>query len=448
MPGELSGGPSAQGSAQRERLLDAMIELSADVGYPRITVASLSAHAGVSTASFYEFFSTREACLLAACAEAARRILGDPPLRPASGCSDPLRLVLEHALSASRADPHACELLFLGALAGRPPAWAERARAFRDFELALEPILEDSLAMGPLDLPAPALTGALSALLRASARPGADFSVAAVLEDLLAWARSFAIPSPETRRSVADVLLPLGSDRALGPMPPACARARRLPRGRHRLPRDVVDRHQRERVIQGLAEAVTDAGYEDVTVTDIVARAGVARGVFYRHFASKQDAFLAAQDLGGTELVRELARAYFCGSAWPERVWRVLDALAGFVAANPALAHIRLLDCYAAGPRAVRAAERARSAAAVLLFEGFPHLPGAAGRPDRLADASAGAIFELLQRDIMDGEIAMLRRRLPQLTYLAIAPFLGAAQARRVLDALTSTICAALAASS
>src|ERR1019366_5636689 len=88
---------------------------------------------------------------------------------------------------------------------------------------------------------------------------------------------------------------------ALRPAPPEAdnakptrRRPRRLPRGRHGLPAGVIARSQRTRIIYGTAEVMMAKGYENATVTDIVAAAGVSREVFYEHFSDKQNAFLEA----------------------------------------------------------------------------------------------------------------------------------------------------------
>ena len=45
------------------------------------------------------------------------------------------------------------------------------------------------------------------------------------------------------------------------------------------------------------------------------------------------------------------------------------------------------------------------------------------------SQAIAGAIFEIIQQDVAAGATAELPRRLPQLAYVATAPFLGPAAA-------------------
>lgn len=52
--------------SQRERLLDAAVDVVAEKGYGATTVADLTKAAGVSRTTFYELFEDKEACFLAA----------------------------------------------------------------------------------------------------------------------------------------------------------------------------------------------------------------------------------------------------------------------------------------------------------------------------------------------------------------------------------------------
>jgi AcrR family transcriptional regulator len=67
-----------------------------------------------------------------------------------------------------------------------------------------------------------------------------------------------------------------------------------LPRGRHGLPREVVQSNQRARLLAGAAKAVEERGFASVTIGDIVRHAAVSRRTFYEHFASKEECFKAA----------------------------------------------------------------------------------------------------------------------------------------------------------
>jgi AcrR family transcriptional regulator len=54
------------------------------------------------------------------------------------------------------------------------------------------------------------------------------------------------------------------------------------------------------------AEDFARASYAEVTVDDVCARAGVAKGSFYRYFASKEELFFAAAEAVAGELARKL----------------------------------------------------------------------------------------------------------------------------------------------
>src|SRR3954452_15623928 len=68
----------------------------------------------------------------------------------------------------------------------------------------------------------------------------------------------------------------------------------RLPRGRHGLPREMVVRSQRERLLAAVVRVAADKGYEATSVADILEEAGVGRESFYELFADKRDCILAA----------------------------------------------------------------------------------------------------------------------------------------------------------
>src|SRR5436305_4647797 len=84
---------------------------------------------------------------------------------------------------------------------------------------------------------------------------------------------------------------------------------RQLPRGPHRLAREVVLASQRGRLLDAMAEVVADRGYAASTVADVIARAGVSRKTFYEHFRDKEGCFLAAYDVGVDLLLEAVASA-------------------------------------------------------------------------------------------------------------------------------------------
>jgi hypothetical protein len=95
-----------------------------------------------------------------------------------------------------------------------------------------------------------------------------------------------------------------------------------------------------------------------------------------------------------------------------------------------------MVECYAAGAAAIRRAEDITRSFTLFLEEGYRYRPEAEGLPRLYSQAISGGLTELIQLDIAAGRTAELRRRLPQLTYVLVAPFVGPVQARELVGEL------------
>lgn len=428
-----AGTVGAAKPTQRERLIEAIVELSGQLGYQSLSIAQISARAGVSSATFYEQFGDREECLL----EAYRALTGQMLMRlerslRAGEWATAARAAFGELIDGVRTDPDAGRLMFVEALSGGPRLRSELAAILDGVEQGAEALLERPPAGGyTLDLPARALIGAVRHVVSRHLRTHNEDRLELVTDDVLAWLACYAVPAGAERWSVG-ALLP-----AAIASPPARATpgTERLPRGRHGLSAGAVARNQRARILQATAEVTMAKGFANTTVADVVAAAGVAKDAFYRHFADKQDAFLEAQRSPSQFILDTLVSAYFSADVWQERVWRALGRLLELIAANPAMSHLRLVECYTAGPTAIRRAEDATRSFAIFLEEGYRQPGAPADLPHLSSQAIAGAVFELVQKDVAAGAAAQVGRRLPQLAYIATAPFLGPAGAIRAIEA-------------
>ena len=417
-----------------------MIELCAQVGYHDISVAQVSATAGVSSATFYQQFDGKEDCLLAAFRAARARVFKHiEPVAEGADWSTAARQSLDGLFTGLEADPDAGRLLFVEALAGGRRMTTERERALVKQERLVGDFLESRpVGTDTLDIPVAGLEGARRYIVYRHLRTRSEDRLPSLTEEWVAWMGAYARPAEESRWST-------GRD-ALLPAPPqarssngSATRRERLPRGRHGLPASVVARSQRMRIIAATAEVMTAKGYSDATVADIVAAAGVSRDVFYDHFADKRTVFLEAQQSDTQEIVDLCATAYFSATDWPQRVWNALGAWLRLIAENPAIAHLRLVECYAVGAAAIRVTEEIMSAATIFLEEGFSYAGEARIVPRLSSEAITGAILELVHRHVARGDAAELPRYLPQLTYIVLAPFVGAEEAiRRVSEMRTA----------
>src|SRR5918995_4482191 len=119
---------------------------------------------------------------------------------------------------------------------------------------------------------------------------------------------------------------------------------RRLPRGTHGLDRDVVEASQRTRLLEAVGRAVAERGYAAATIDDVVRRAGVSKKTFYDHFADKQDCFLAAYEAASEELLARVEEAHAGDGDWLERTRAGIAAYLRWLAADPALARVYLVE--------------------------------------------------------------------------------------------------------
>jgi AcrR family transcriptional regulator len=208
-----------------------------------------------------------------------------------------------------------------------------------------------------------------------------------------------------------------------------------LPAGRHGYSREQVAHHQRERLIAGLAEAVAKKGYAAVTLSDIVRHAKVSRRVFYANFESKEQCFLAAFEVVVDHLRELIAEATAGIDGWPREAVAATRAVLAFLAEEPDLARLCLVESRAAGPAVTARLNEAVGELAPQLARGRAERPEGARLPASTEDSTIGALVSLAHRKVAGGEAAQLEDLLPDSVEFVLAPYLGPAEATRLARA-------------
>ncbi len=168
---------------------------------------------------------------------------------------------------------------------------------------------------------------------------------------------------------------------------------KRLPHGPHRLDRSEVVLHQRARIHGAMVEAVGRGGYEETSVKQIVALAGVSRRSFYEQFANKQDCFLATFDLIVRRELKRLRRAYLANDGPLEvRARAVFDAFARALGEQRNAAVLVVLESQRAGLPGVLRLRQATGACEQMLLHSFAELPGATPLPTPIVMGIAGGL--------------------------------------------------------
>ncbi|HET9154458.1 MAG TPA: TetR/AcrR family transcriptional regulator [Solirubrobacterales bacterium] len=138
---------------QRERLLGAMLSAAAELGYLETNVQDVIDRAGVSRPTFYEHFSNKEDCFLAAFDSSAERLrkLVHAAVRDGGDVwRDRVRCGLEALLGFARQEPDTARTLVVEARAASETAVRRRVDLLDDFARCL-----DEEARELLSAPAP-----------------------------------------------------------------------------------------------------------------------------------------------------------------------------------------------------------------------------------------------------------------------------------------------------
>jgi AcrR family transcriptional regulator len=202
----------------------------------------------------------------------------------------------------------------------------------------------------------------------------------------------------------------------------------RLPPGRHGLPRAFVAENQRERLLNGVVEAVAEHGYNATTISRVTAAAKISRRTFYEYFEGKEDCFGAAYEMIEAHVLDSMLAAPGAGEPWPERVRARLAALLEALSRDGAVSRCFLVEPLAAGGDV---AARYREAMQLLAGTLRPEPPPSELDMEIRDQALIGGIATLIVRRLNAGGAARLPELLPDLVELALAPYLGREEAKR-----------------
>jgi AcrR family transcriptional regulator len=415
-------------SHQRARLYGAMVRAVAAQGYGATTVRQLSALAGVSTRTLYELFSAgKQECFFSAYDAAIRRMARRVAVAYISERDRERRLAraLEAFACEVRDEPQAARLILLEVFAAGPAALERMEYAQRLFEGMVALSFRQTaggLATPPLLVKGVVAGGARVARVHLLA--GRERELPALTGELLEWALSYRSSAAATLESLVSTSGPV--------VAPAAVSTARGQRG---------DDHAR--ILDAVAQLAARDGYETLTAAGIAAAAGLSRKRFTAHFEDVPSCFMAAVEHLTNCALADAAIAGAAGPDWPGGVHRALSALCAYIAADPLFARLAFVEVFALGPDGVRF----REAGMARFIESFRASAPGAQRPSRLAaEASVGAIWGVVHHHVANGAINRLPTIAPQLSFLALAPALGAQGAVSAIlaeDAQTRALIAA-----
>jgi AcrR family transcriptional regulator len=212
-----------------------------------------------------------------------------------------------------------------------------------------------------------------------------------------------------------------------------------LPGGHHGLSRKQIIDSQRERLLAAVAQEVAEHGYRGVTMRGLTRRAGVSTRDFYEHFDDKEECFLAAFDAVRDYLEQQIAAAVAEQPDWPHQLIAGLRAALLFLASEPDLARLSLVEPVGATPTTAIHFREAVLACIPGLARGRDETPDGPGLAPNTEDSVLGGIISLTTGSIISGKTENLPALLPDLTEFSLSPYLGADRAAELaVEARTS----------
>jgi AcrR family transcriptional regulator len=190
------------------------------------------------------------------------------------------------------------------------------------------------------------------------------------------------------------------------------------------LSRAEVIANQRARIFEGLAAALAYHGYEDTKITDIVELSGVSRATFYERFESKELCFAAAYEDGVERLAEAVEEATRGDRDWTNQLSAGLQVGLEFLAANPPLAHLLLVESLAAARPARLEHERSLERLAEVLRPPVGEGPGSLS--EETARMLAGGLASHLSGRVLAGEAERLPEQHDLMLQYLLAPSLAA----------------------
>lgn len=207
----------------------------------------------------------------------------------------------------------------------------------------------------------------------------------------------------------------------------------KTPVGRDRVSRDLVESHQRERVLEAATGVFAKRGYPNTTIDHIVAAARIGVGSFYALFEGKEDCFAQVFDRVVERGRARVVQAIPADASWEEQTGCALQALLDLIAEEPHAARIALVEVQTAGPESLVRYEALLESLIPVLRKGRSLTPVGAELPETFEDATIAGVAWLLHQRLVGGELDDVRQLLPDLVGILVEPYVGENRAAALL---------------
>jgi AcrR family transcriptional regulator len=132
-----------------------------------------------------------------------------------------------------------------------------------------------------------------------------------------------------------------------------------IPVGRHTLPPEEVSTRQKERLLLAMTNCVSERGYRNTTIADVVREARTSRTAFYEHFSDKEECFLEAYERMAAAFIGASLEAAANEAEWQGKLEAGITTFFRWMAERPQVAVSTVVEIHNAGSRGLDARSRA-----------------------------------------------------------------------------------------
>lgn len=299
----------ARGTETEQKILDAALEVFAEVGFNNARIESITQRAGCSRPAFYQYFSSKDEVFWKLARDLGRRLVLLARSLPTIA-ADGAGLATLAAWMDEFTTLYQTNAPLFTAFQSATRDHLELARASNAFGDRLDTALLRAFGRGARRRDQALASGMAAVLIRCNfywdSMTAGDTLDRARLTDGLARATHRLFHGPIAKVNIEpERIARRRAGTATEAQPPKFARLEPL---RDVPPLRARGRATRQRMLDAGARVLPTRGYHAARIDDIVATAEVSHGSFYRYFDDKDDFFRALAEQTGNEMIGLLER--------------------------------------------------------------------------------------------------------------------------------------------
>jgi AcrR family transcriptional regulator len=198
---------------------------------------------------------------------------------------------------------------------------------------------------------------------------------------------------------------------------------------------ELVNSPKREKILEGMLEAVGAEGYDATSVRTVLDRTGLYRQAFYDHFPDKDTCYLAALEMGIVRLEEEATQGAASEDSWRGKLRGGLGGLLDRLDTEPDFGRGVIVEVHGAGPEALARRAEAMKKAADFIDMARGEAGDAESPPQIAPEGIVAGIHAIVHSRLSTGANDGFRQLLPEFMYFAVLPYFGAAAASAEMQA-------------